>query len=84
MKGYSYPGKSPVRLTDEEKRANLLKAVPNKEAYDKLSPEDQKGFDIAAKKAGLPTKPSPTKKYNSISKKKNLNFHDLGVQFSDI
>ena len=35
MKGYSYPGKSPIRLTDEERRANLLKAVPNKEAYDK-------------------------------------------------
>lgn len=63
MKGYSYPGKSPIKLTDEEKRANLLKAVPNKEAYDKLSPEDQKGFDEAAKKAGLPTKKSPAKNY---------------------
>ena len=56
MKGYSYPGKSPVKLTDKEKQANLLKAVPNKEAYDKLSDEDKKGFDIVAKKVGLPTK----------------------------
>ena len=56
MKGYSYPGTSPVKLTDEQKRANLLKAVPNKEAYDKLSDEDKKGFDEAAKKVGLPTK----------------------------
>jgi TRAP-type mannitol/chloroaromatic compound transport system substrate-binding protein len=38
---------------------NLLKAVPNKEAYDKLSEENKKGFDKAAKKAGLPTKKSP-------------------------
>ena len=37
-------------------RKNLLKAVPNKKAYDKLSDENKKGFDIAAKKAGLPTK----------------------------
>ena len=63
MKGYSYPGKSPIRLTDEERRANLLKAVPNKEAYYKLSPEDQKGFDEAAKKVGLPTKTSPAKQF---------------------
>ena len=63
MKGYSYPGKSPIKLTDEEKRANLLKAVPNKEAYDKLSPEDQKGFDEAANKAGFRTKKSPAKNY---------------------
>ena len=42
MKGYSYPGTSPVKLTDKEKRANLLKAVPNKELYDKLSDEDKK------------------------------------------
>lgn len=61
MKGYSYPGTSPAKLTNEKKQANLLKAVPNKEAYDKLSPEDQKGFDEAAKKAGLPIKKSPAK-----------------------
>ena len=33
---------------------NLLKAVPNKEAYNKLSDTDKKGFDKAAKRAGLP------------------------------
>ncbi len=37
-------------------RKNLLKAVPNKAAFDKLSPEDKKGFTKVAKKAGLPTK----------------------------
>ena len=35
---------------------NLLKAVPNKAAYNKLSSEDKKGFNKAAAKAGLPTK----------------------------
>ena len=63
MKGYSYPGKSPMKLTDKEKQANLLRAVPNKEAYDKLSDEDKKGFNEAAKKVGLPTKKSPAKNY---------------------
>ena len=71
--------KSPVKLTDKERRANLLKAVPNKAAYDKLSPEDQKGFDIAAKKVGLPTKTSPATK-----KRKYIDFHDLGMQYSDM
>ena len=42
--------------TKAEKRANLLKAVPNKEAYDKLSEPDKKGFDKAGKEAGLPQK----------------------------
>lgn len=40
---------------------NLLKAVPNKEAYDRLSDVNKKGFDKAAKDAGLPTKKSPAK-----------------------
>ena len=44
--------KSPAK----NKAKNLLKAVPNKAAFDKLSPEDKKGFTKAAKKAGLPTK----------------------------
>ena len=48
-KGSTFPFK-----TDEAK--NLLKAVPNKEAYNKLSNQDKKGFDKAAKEAGLPTK----------------------------
>ena len=56
LKGHSLPG-------PHQRRANLLKVVPNKEAYDKLSPEDKKGFTKAAIKAGLPTKPSPAKNY---------------------
>ena len=56
MRGFSYPGESPMMLTNEERQANLLKAVPNEAAYNKLSNEDKKGFNIAAKKAGLPTK----------------------------
>ena len=39
-----------------EKAKNLLKAVPNKKAYDKLSDTDKKSFNIAAKKYGLPMK----------------------------
>ena len=57
-------GASPMKsneTTRAEKKANLLKAVPNKEAYDKLSATDKKGFDEAGKKAGLPQKKSPTK-----------------------
>ena len=42
--------------TRSEAAKNLLKAVPNKKAYEKLSTEDKKGFNKAAKKAGLPTK----------------------------
>jgi hypothetical protein len=56
---------SPVKLTDAEKRANLLKAVPNKEAYDKLSDADKKGFNATGAKVGLPTKPA---KYASPAK----------------
>ena len=33
----------------EKPYANLLKAVPNEEAYNKLSPEDKKAFDRAMK-----------------------------------
>tara|TARA_R110000824_G_scaffold130559_3_gene292520 strand:+ start:1521 stop:2912 length:1392 start_codon:yes stop_codon:yes gene_type:complete len=44
------------------RKSNLLKAVPNKEAYDALSDIDKKGFDAAAKKAGFPIKKS---KYQS-------------------
>ena len=56
---------SPVKLTDAERKANLLKAVPNKEAYDKLSDADKKGFDATGAKVGLPTKPA---KYASPAK----------------
>ena len=48
---------SPAKQTSNaEKRANLLKAVPNKAAYDKLSDMNKKGFDKAGKEAGLPQK----------------------------
>jgi len=61
MKGYSYPGTSPAKDKGNYSKGaqNLLKAVPNKEAYDKLSDVDKEGFDAASKKAGLPTKKSP-------------------------
>jgi len=58
MKGYNYPGTSPMTdKTNYSKEAqNLLKAVPNEEAFNKLSKKDQKSFNIAAKKYGLPMK----------------------------
>jgi hypothetical protein len=61
MKGYSYPGTSPVKKGEAttqytQAQKNLLKAVPNEEAFNKLSKVDQKGFTEAAKKAGLPMK----------------------------
>ena len=64
MKGFGGFKSSPI--TDKPKKswtekseaaANLLKAVPNKEAYDKLSDTDKKGFDKAAGEAGLPMEP---------------------------
>ena len=36
------------------KAERLLAVVPNKEAFDKLSPSDQKAFTRAGKAAGLP------------------------------
>ena len=59
MKGFSGYGNSPMKtneVTNAEKRANLLKVVPNQEAYDKLSEADKKGFDKAGRAAGLPQK----------------------------
>ena len=52
MKGYSYPGMSPVKnpktkLTNKQRQQNLLKVVPNEQAFNKLSKEDQKGFTKA-------------------------------------
>jgi len=52
--------KSPAKKRSDAAK-NLLKAVPNKTAYNKLSEMDKKGFDKAAKKAGLPTKSSMAK-----------------------
>ena len=59
MKGFSGYGNSPMKtneVTNAEKQANLLKVVPNQEAYDKLSEADKKGFDKAGRAAGLPQK----------------------------
>ena len=52
---YASPAKN-KNVSKAEKRANLLKAVPNEEAYDKLSDINKKGFDKAGKAAGLPQK----------------------------
>jgi len=63
-KMYSSPAKKHGKkhaTTNAEKRANLLKAVPNEDAYNKLSDTDKKGFDAAGKKAGFPQKKSPAK-----------------------
>ena len=57
MKGYTYPGKSPMMKKEySEKAENLLKAVPNEKAYNKLTDKQKAAFDKAAKEAGLPTK----------------------------
>ena len=75
MKGYSYPGTSPItkKTTQAERDAmtpaeRLLAVVPNKEAYDALASDAERAaFDKAAEKAGLPTmrvkKDAPTKNY---------------------
>lgn len=56
-KGYSaFKMRSPVKLTDAEKRANLLKAVPDKDAFDKLTPKQQVAFTKVGIAAGFPTK----------------------------
>ena len=48
---------SPVKNKEYSKEAqNLLKAVPDKAAYDKLDKTSREGFDKAARKYGLPTK----------------------------
>ena len=65
MKGYSYPGTSPMQnneLTDKEKQENLLKVVPNEQAFNELSPEDRKGFTEAWIKSGGVTKEVLVKK----------------------
>ena len=66
MKGFTGFGNSPVKSKSDAAK-NLLKAVPDKDAYDQLSDENKKGFDEAAKKAGLPTKKSPTRMYRKKS-----------------
>ena len=57
-------GSSPLKASANysDKAQNLLKAVPNKDEYNKLSDVDKQGFDKAAEKYGLPTKKeSPAK-----------------------
>jgi len=61
--------KSPAKATSKAAK-NLLKAVPNKKAYEKLSDIDKKGFNKAAKKAGLPTKKSPNRMMGKDPSKK--------------
>ena len=63
--------KSPAKAMSKAAK-NLLKAVPNKAAYDKLSPEDRRGFDKAAKKAGLPTKSAAKMKKSAMKKKTKM------------
>jgi len=55
-KGMKYASPAKNKANYSEGAQNLLKAVPNEEAYNKLSDVDKKGFDAASKKAGLPTK----------------------------
>lgn len=57
---------SPAKQTNDAAK-NLLKAVPNEEAYNKLSDADKKGFDAAGKKAGLPQKKAPTKQWAAVA-----------------
>tara|TARA_R110002167_G_scaffold23763_1_gene84277 strand:- start:76 stop:750 length:675 start_codon:yes stop_codon:yes gene_type:complete len=78
MKGFTGFGNSPMKAK-KSPGENLLKAVPNKEAYDKLSDENKKGFDKAAKKAGLPTKKSPAKQVSQkVTEGFSKNQHNYG------
>jgi len=61
---------------------NLLKAVPNKEAYDKLSDVNKKGFDKAAKDAGLPMeKKSPAKQKADTKKTYPKSYTKKDIEF---
>ena len=67
--GFKNMGLSPLKESTNysEEAQNLLKAVPDKEAYDRLSDADKVGFDKAAKKHGLPmVKKSPTKQIDPL------------------
>ena len=56
MNGFPTHGGTSIAKQTTEAAKNLLKAVPNEDAYNKLSDIDKEGFNVAAKKAGLPTK----------------------------
>tara|TARA_R100001082_G_scaffold107574_1_gene81654 strand:- start:2364 stop:3017 length:654 start_codon:yes stop_codon:yes gene_type:complete len=78
---------NPKALTPKQK--NLLEAVPDKEAYDKLSDIDKRGFNDAAREAGLPTKPikykAPLKQVDpTFGQKIGKNKVDLGKYVLDI
>jgi len=58
------PVRTPVKqsLTNKQRQENLLKAVPNEEAFNKLSKEDQKSFtDAWVKSEGVTKKVEVTK-----------------------
>ena len=62
MKGNPFKNKN-KGLSKEAQ--NLLKAVPNQEAFDNLTPRERKSFLVAADKYGIPTtteKKSPAPK----------------------
>ena len=54
---------SPTKMVEQsvysKEAQNLLNAVPDQEAYDKLTELEQREFDVAAKKYGLPQKLVP-------------------------
>ena len=81
MKGFSGFGNSPMKAKASPAE-NLLKAVPDKEAYEKLSDIDKKGFDKAAKKAGLPTKKSPAKMGGGFDPAKHVVNFKEGVAYT--
>ena len=60
MMDYARTPKPSKDRTMMDAKANLLKAVPNREAYEKLSDIEKADFNKAAKKAGLPMKPAAT------------------------
>ena len=54
--------KTKTEVTNKQRQENLLKAVPNEEAYNKLPPADQKGFTDAWVKSKGATKQVKKKK----------------------
>ena len=56
MPDYGSKSKDKTMMDKNDPKANLLKAVPNQEAYNKLSQDEKDSFNKAAKKAGLPMK----------------------------
>ena len=76
---------SPAKQTNDAAK-NLLKAVPNEDAYNKLSDINKGGFDVAAKKAGLPTKKAPTKFWAAVAgmamKKKDEMAENVGTMLN--